>query len=530
MPRLPNVGDDSGEWGTILNEYLEVSHTPEGKLKIEKWADASARPASPVANQIGYNIATQSIEQYDGAGWNSIVAQIDNPTNISAEVQMQERFILRADNYSVTSGTSPAIGPDFRVAIPTGNGTQTPPYVSTGALRMANNEVYIGGQHTENIRSISFELEWKASSTPLAANKNPFILAVSSSVLLNSGSGTDNGINFPVGMIKIGTDKTGPLDCGIGLGGNSFSSFATRQAGPNWGPTSNDIMPLNIRQVVRFEFEGDEVRVIGLGYTQIFKDPRVASGGIGRHWYFKTNGESVDGTQYSDYIRIHRVWINSPIIDLAAGTNQPYSEILARLCSVLPVLPQKITIMGENTAFPTGNPSGADSLAVAGSVFATKFRTAPYSGFGTYTLPLYTHYQTAPVSSSAPASDQVIGTNITFLPLTTVGERQEFVYRGFFANNGNSKRLKITWASGDIFDSGSLNTANAEWEIRLMRTFQTGASHNISITFIISGQAPVMSYYSANPGTAAVEAEFKVTGTNAGDIILRSVAGFLHHS
>lgn len=33
MPRLPNPGGDAGQWGAILNEYLEVSHAADGSLK-----------------------------------------------------------------------------------------------------------------------------------------------------------------------------------------------------------------------------------------------------------------------------------------------------------------------------------------------------------------------------------------------------------------------------------------------------------------------------------------------------------------
>ena len=35
IPRLPIPGDDEGAWGEILNEYLLVSHTPNGALRVE---------------------------------------------------------------------------------------------------------------------------------------------------------------------------------------------------------------------------------------------------------------------------------------------------------------------------------------------------------------------------------------------------------------------------------------------------------------------------------------------------------------
>ncbi len=33
MPRLPIPGQDSGQWGNLLNEYLGVSHNPDGTIK-----------------------------------------------------------------------------------------------------------------------------------------------------------------------------------------------------------------------------------------------------------------------------------------------------------------------------------------------------------------------------------------------------------------------------------------------------------------------------------------------------------------
>lgn len=33
MARLPNIGGDNGNWGTILNDFLSVDHNPDGSLK-----------------------------------------------------------------------------------------------------------------------------------------------------------------------------------------------------------------------------------------------------------------------------------------------------------------------------------------------------------------------------------------------------------------------------------------------------------------------------------------------------------------
>ncbi len=33
MPRLPQIGTDTGSWGTLLNEFLRVSHREDGSLR-----------------------------------------------------------------------------------------------------------------------------------------------------------------------------------------------------------------------------------------------------------------------------------------------------------------------------------------------------------------------------------------------------------------------------------------------------------------------------------------------------------------
>ncbi len=69
MARLPTVGGDSGNWGDVLNEFLEEAHTSDGKIKIDAWANSSARPDTPSSGQVGLNIETGRLERYDGAEW-----------------------------------------------------------------------------------------------------------------------------------------------------------------------------------------------------------------------------------------------------------------------------------------------------------------------------------------------------------------------------------------------------------------------------------------------------------------------------
>ena len=49
MPRLPQPGGDAGNWGEILNDFLEVEHQPDGKLKPDgSLASKYTKPAAGI--------------------------------------------------------------------------------------------------------------------------------------------------------------------------------------------------------------------------------------------------------------------------------------------------------------------------------------------------------------------------------------------------------------------------------------------------------------------------------------------------
>jgi hypothetical protein len=60
MARLPAPGSDTGQWGTILNDYLSVSHTISGALKPGVVGDdqVSAISQSKVTGLTGVVAAT----------------------------------------------------------------------------------------------------------------------------------------------------------------------------------------------------------------------------------------------------------------------------------------------------------------------------------------------------------------------------------------------------------------------------------------------------------------------------------------
>lgn len=54
MSRLPIPGSDDGQWGTVLNDYLSVSHNADGTLKSSELASAGAELTSNKGAASGY--------------------------------------------------------------------------------------------------------------------------------------------------------------------------------------------------------------------------------------------------------------------------------------------------------------------------------------------------------------------------------------------------------------------------------------------------------------------------------------------
>ena len=84
IPRLPIPGDDEGAWGEILNEYLLVSHTPNGALRVENTllgkadksyvdaeldAKADSADLAPVATSGSYDDLTDKPAALDTSGF-----------------------------------------------------------------------------------------------------------------------------------------------------------------------------------------------------------------------------------------------------------------------------------------------------------------------------------------------------------------------------------------------------------------------------------------------------------------------------
>jgi hypothetical protein len=59
MPRLPLPGQDAGEWGTILNDFLSSSLSSDGTLKPNTVGSSQLQAGSVTAAKVAADVATQ---------------------------------------------------------------------------------------------------------------------------------------------------------------------------------------------------------------------------------------------------------------------------------------------------------------------------------------------------------------------------------------------------------------------------------------------------------------------------------------
>lgn len=96
-------------------------------------------------------------------------------------------------------------------------------------------------------------------------------------------------------------------------------------------------------------------------------------------------------------------------------------------------------------------------------------------------------------------------------------------YAGFFANNANNKRLRLTYAGTQIFDSGTFAFTNQQWNIKVT-IIRISATNVKSIVTFNSGNTTVASATIVNYNNFAVTHSFintlvsLGTGTTLGDV------------
>jgi hypothetical protein len=120
MPRLPTVGGDDGQWGTVLNNFLKENLTTDGKLKIDVWNGVGSRPSSPKSGQLGLNTQTGQLERYDGSSWGPVAVKVsvNEQTGTSYTLTLSDQSkTIECNNANAFTLTVP---PNSSVAFPTG--------------------------------------------------------------------------------------------------------------------------------------------------------------------------------------------------------------------------------------------------------------------------------------------------------------------------------------------------------------------------------------------------------------------------
>lgn len=437
-----------------------------------------------------------------------------SPTTFSVPVNVTVGGTGGTVGKAIRPGDLPLVGTAWESSLNGGGTTATDPYIVGGALRSGGRTLlYLGSEHTEDITSMTFLMEWKPSLTPNAVAIQGVTLALSATNLLNP-------FNLPGQMLHTTINRNGSISAGLGdgTGGANFTS-PTYVASHFPNGALNAGWAYGVRGILRVEIEPGEMRFYCPGAIHTIRDARIDSDMIGPHWFYEVAGDGFNGPDYKEVPYLHRVWLNTPVRDMLPGEGaMAYSSVLDSLASGgTAKLPDKLHLLSGATAFTGGTPLG--TLVVNGDTHSEGRFLSRIPGFSSTCAPMRTGELTAQVSSAASAADQSLTTQ-TLHVLAANGDSEEFVFFGYFANNANAKRVKLSTTSiAAFFDTGSVTTANESWELRVTRVKQASLTTVIMVTFI-SPSLTKTAYVTGNFGSAA-NLNVLVSGVAAGDIVIR---------
>lgn len=110
-PRLPVPGQDDGEWGNILNEFLLVSHQADGTLKPSSFADAGLLQAS---NNLSDLQDATTARTNLGLGNVSNTADINKPVSNAQQSALNTKLNKSGDtmtgNLQFAKGSAATVG------------------------------------------------------------------------------------------------------------------------------------------------------------------------------------------------------------------------------------------------------------------------------------------------------------------------------------------------------------------------------------------------------------------------------------
>lgn len=229
MPRLPIPGSDGGQWGNILNEYLSVSHNPDGSIKSSLLtpSDGVTGPTGPIGATGPQGIqGTQGETGPQGPAGNNGATGATGP--IGATGVMGQGVISGGTTGQVLAKNS---NTDYDTSWQDAGGTETLPasiidakgdlIVGTAADTPARLEVGVSGQQIVADPLAAAGLGW--SVPPIQANAFQDVLlplpVTSTYTTASSASHALRAVFYPVWVptatmcvtlrTKVGTGESG---------------------------------------------------------------------------------------------------------------------------------------------------------------------------------------------------------------------------------------------------------------------------------------------------------------------------------
>jgi hypothetical protein len=111
MARLPQPGGDSGTWGDILNDFLDVEHNPDGSLKLRSDGTFYVKPASGIPAADLTTAVQASLSQADSAYVKPAngIPDTDLTSSVQASLSSADSAVQRGNNLSDVASPTAAL-------------------------------------------------------------------------------------------------------------------------------------------------------------------------------------------------------------------------------------------------------------------------------------------------------------------------------------------------------------------------------------------------------------------------------------
>ena len=115
MARLPIPGSDNGQWGTLLNEYLEVAHQSSGALKAGVVSTSNVQDASITKSKLDAAVQA-SLDNADAALDDAGVASLVTDTGTDTGSALAGEFAQLVHTHTISQVTNLQVGLDAKAA------------------------------------------------------------------------------------------------------------------------------------------------------------------------------------------------------------------------------------------------------------------------------------------------------------------------------------------------------------------------------------------------------------------------------